>query len=140
MAALVIVCILVLIVLVGLCFPRKQSGFSVLQVNDVHPYYEMQNSPKLIGFHYSPRSPPSNQLWPIWNRLKQDIGEITQQQVSFVENNEETNPTAFVYSLPMIIKYEFGRTDVYGGPLDYYPLYKWILQPINNKWPGFLFG
>lgn len=85
----------------------------------------------LVRLHYTAWNPKSKFIWPIWQRLKRDLGE--RNMVLFEEIDEQVAKTDGINKLPMIIKYKDGVAYTYDGPPEYVRMREWIMSSTDAR-------
>lgn len=88
--------------------------------------YMNANGPKIVvGIHKTSWCGACKNMEPIWNQLKADLAG---QNIQFVENDEEKNPTPWVTYYPTIVRISNGTSSVYQGRANYQDLRNFVLN------------
>jgi thiol-disulfide isomerase/thioredoxin len=109
----------------------RQEGFTVSGVDPkaiittYNKYTSADGTKIVVGLHHTSWCGACQHMMPIWNRLKRDLAG---QNIQFVENDEEKNPTSWVSYYPTIVRIKNGKTSMYDGRADYEDLRDFVLN------------
>jgi len=91
----------------------------------------------VVGFHYTNWCSYCNLMKPVWEQVKRNIqSDSNMSAVTFIENDEDKNPTSGVNVYPTIIKYRGGKARKYKGLADYDQLRSFVLTPFQVDTAG----